>query len=662
MRGSSGWILRAVAVLSLLVVLLAPAAEVSAAPTGASSISGTVSIAGSGEPVANARMILCYELAPGSNSWGSFFNVSRSTDAAGHYAFTGLPVGRFCVAYTGFPPSGTVPSLFNGGASAPQSATPIDVDGTALSSDASVDFALTESVRGSVVDTLTGNPVAGSVVRIDGDGWSSHTQTDADGSFRFLGLPPGELAVTAGATSGADFAYIPSSHSTTVTIAATSTSDLPPLRLERDTVSFGRVVDRFGWPIAGARVEFWGDSSEYGWECRFTAIADADGRFSEQVAGSWTLRASAEGYVPAFLGGATSISNATKVNLPVGEWNDLGDVKLASVGAVRFAGTDRYSTSAQSALLSRGGTWNDCPDVIIANGEDSAAPDPLCAAGLSWAYHGAPVLLVKHDAVPSSVAAALAQIFRANPAVTVHVVGGAKSIPNAVIFSAVPGFVTSYPDGSWTGTKIDRLKATGNRYDQAKAIATRMRSVRGSDMPDFALVANGADITKFSDALALSAVSARTGAPILLVAKDSVPSQTLSVRSSLGLSSSRVFAAGGTQTISNATLRKVSAGPRLWGKNRYLTATAIANRALADGWLDRGSVGVAATFSEALVGGATIGSRCAGPLLLANSSSLPAETSGWLRAHKADITTCVLFGDKKSLTPTVETAVRSALK
>ena len=220
-------------------------------------------------------------------------------------------------------------------------------------------------------------------------------------------------------------------------------------------------------------------------------------------------------------------------------WSGTGDYLLESFRdwppaqptaiPERVWGSDRYTTAVEIAKKNFPG-WQNCDHVIIASGEGRAAADPLAAAGLSWTY-GAPILLVQRDAVPSAVTNALAGISAANGGVTVHVVGGPVSIPDArlaQIASRVPGVT------------FDRLLPAGNRFELAATIAHRMDAERPTGhvlwpAGKVALIANGADPDKFFDALALSAVCANTGFPILLVNQDSIPSQTASTLNGLGI-------------------------------------------------------------------------------------------------------------------------------
>jgi putative cell wall-binding protein len=113
------------------------------------------------------------------------------------------------------------------------------------------------------------------------------------------------------------------------------------------------------------------------------------------------------------LGGTDAIGDAVA--------DQLGDLTGASV--TRLAGDDRYATAAAVALAT---ITDDAPIVFIAAGGDY--PDALTGvppAGES----SAPLLLVAHDRVPDTTAAALAQL---GPRRFV-VLGGEAAVGDAVI-------------------------------------------------------------------------------------------------------------------------------------------------------------------------------------------------------------------------------------
>ncbi|MDZ4064274.1 MAG: cell wall-binding repeat-containing protein, partial [Coriobacteriia bacterium] len=167
----------------------------------------------------------------------------------------------------------------------------------------------------------------------------------------------------------------------------------------------------------------------------------------------------------------------------------------------RLSSGSRYTTAVKIAREGfdadpgmAGTQWDGVKHVVIASGEDRAVADPPSAAGLCWAYD-APLFLVSSTRVEAEVERAIGEIANQNGSVTVHIVGGTTSVPNARFTEL---------DAAVAGTLVkDRVVAAGTRYDLAAGVARRMRTVSGT-APDTVLVANGADPKKLFDALALS--------------------------------------------------------------------------------------------------------------------------------------------------------------
>jgi putative cell wall-binding protein len=326
----------------------------------------------------------------------------------------------------------------------------------------------------------------------------------------------------------------------------------------------------------------------------------------------------------------------------------------------RVWGPDRYTTAVELAKGNFPG-WQNCDHVIIASGEDRAAADPLAASGLTWVY-GAPILLVRSDEVPSAVMNAIAGMAAANGGVTVHVVGGPVSIPDdrlIEIQARVPTAAT------------ERVLPAGNRYELAASIARRMDAERPSGhlipattSDQRVLIANGADPDKFFDALALSPIAAKTGFPIVLVTRDSIPRESAQVLNDLGLHY-RIIA-GGPATISEAVVNELGAGyhptQRWWGADRYATARAIAKEAKdqTPPWLQPHNVGVAARLPDALTGGAFMGLR-AGPILVTGGDALSSEPRSFLENNTTQIGECCVIGGPVSITDATKTEIRSSL-
>ena len=334
---------------------------------------------------------------------------------------------------------------------------------------------------------------------------------------------------------------------------------------------------------------------------------------------------------------------------------DMGYHEYVPPATERLSDRTRYSTAVAIAEESFP-AWTDVTDVVIASGDDRAAADPLAASGLCWAYDAPMFLVGASKPTPQEVKVAIKQIVDANGPVTLHVVGGPVSVPDARI-----GEIKSYVGAA--NVASERLLATGGRYDLARAIAKRMKSVAAADpdktLPDIVLFANGADSTKFFDALALSPIAAAQGAPILLVKADSIPAATTAAISDLGNPPTRIVG-GGKYTVSES-VRSTLGATRWSGRSRYDTAIAIANGAVGVGWLNRQTVGIAAKLPDALTGGAFVGRR-GGVLLLTDGSVLTTATKNWLLTYKAQVLDCYVFGGEFSVTAGVKTAIANALK
>ncbi len=340
---------------------------------------------------------------------------------------------------------------------------------------------------------------------------------------------------------------------------------------------------------------------------------------------------------------------------------DMGYFEYVPPSTQRLSDRTRYSTAVEIAEQGFPG-WAGVTDVIIASGEDRAAADPLAASGLCWLYD-APLLLTNSKATPNEVKVAVRDIVGANGPVVLRVVGGLVSVPEARL-TEIKTYVEGYYHASdlvtWT-----RVAATGGRYYLARKIADEMRTKApsmGKTVHEHALVANGADPTKFFDALALSPIAVRNGTPVLLVSFSKVPPDTARALQDLGTTD--IHVGGGPLTVSKAVYDELDADydiERWYGQSRYDTAKVIADKAVQGGWLSRQTVGIAAKLPDALTGGSVVG-RQGGVLLLTKGDTLTGTTKDWLVAHKNEVYDCYVFGGELSVKPAVVTAIANALK
>jgi Tol biopolymer transport system component len=369
------------------------------------------------------------------------------------------------------------------------------------------------------------------------------------------------------------------------------------------------------------------------------------------------VQANGDSYNPTVVstGGRVAFGSAAW-NLVSGDSNGHTDVFLQQDAShvLRVFDRTRFSTAVEIAREGFPG-WAGVKDVIIASGDDRAAADPLAASGLCWAYD-APLLLVSASRTPDEVKDAIREIVLANGPVALRVVGGPISVPDARIAELVAA------GGGGSNVMSNRIISTGSRYDLAAAIARRMEHVVEDDpykgMPRIALFANGADPAKFFDALALSPIASRIGAPILLVTATSVPPATAAVVEEIDPITS--ILGGGPNTV-NESVRAELGATRWSGRTRYDTAKAIAEGAAMNGWLTRWYVGLAAKLPDALTGGSLMGKRN-GVLLLTDGENLTPVTRTWLETYHDTIAEAYVFGGTLSISESVKTQVRNVLE
>ena len=193
----------------------------------------------------------------------------------------------------------------------------------------------------------------------------------------------------------------------------------------------------------------------------------------------------------------------------------------------KIVGKNRYETAAK--IADQMGSYN---TVILVNSDKSMA-DGLSAASLSGKKN-APILLVKKNSIPSETMA------RLEKAENVYIIGG-----NNVISKKV--------ENQLKGKKITRISGK-DRYDTSAKIANLLGDY------DTAFIVNGAKGE--ADAMSVSSVAAKYGAPILLTnGKTSKHLKKANVR---------YFVIGGKAVVSRALEDRYDAD-RISGVDRYST-------------------------------------------------------------------------------------------
>lgn len=261
----------------------------------------------------------------------------------------------------------------------------------------------------------------------------------------------------------------------------------------------------------------------------------------------------------------------------------------------RIEGTDRYSTAAK---ISGANYDPGVETVYIATG--LTYPDALTGAAKAGA-EGAPVLLVKPDAVP---AATRFELQRLQPE-SVVVLGGPVAIEDAVLDEV----------GEHAGVEATRL-AGEDRYSTAVEISSGLEP--GIDT---VFVATGED---YADALTGAARAGTEETAVLLTQPGHLPRATAAELERL--EASTIVILGGTQAVSEdvedalATYGEIE---RLAGDNRYDTAAEIAAQFPVG--LDDAFVATGLEFPDALTGAALAG-HLNSPVLLVQQDNIPRNT------------------------------------
>ena len=197
----------------------------------------------------------------------------------------------------------------------------------------------------------------------------------------------------------------------------------------------------------------------------------------------------------------------------------------------KIVGKNRYETAAKIAdeLVKNNVSYN---SVILVNSDKSMA-DGLSAASLSGKKN-APILLVKKDSIPAE---AMAKIEKAK---NVYIIGGEGAISKNV-------------ENQLKGKNITRISGK-DRYETSSKIASMLGGYK------MAFIVNGAKGE--ADAMSVSSVAAKYGAPILLT---NGKTSTHPVKEGV-----TYYVIGGRSVVSNQLADKYNAD-RIAGIDRYST-------------------------------------------------------------------------------------------
>ena len=281
-----------------------------------------------------------------------------------------------------------------------------------------------------------------------------------------------------------------------------------------------------------------------------------------------------------------------------------GSQWCAAAPVQRIAGADRYETSA--ALMDSETPVN----LFIASGE--VFGDALSGAAAAVAERG-PVLLVRKDSIPPSIAAELERL----TTYRIVILGGPNTISPAVEKQL----------RSYDARIVERWDGVDRYATSAEISRNVFRAGVGT-----AYVASG---EVFPDGLAVGPTPESGEGPVLLVRQKSIPAPI--VEELTRLKPKRIVVVGGSSTIDpalvSALARYTTGSVERWaGDDRYATASAVsAHQFPADAQhvvITSGEV-----YADALSGAPAARFRGA-PILLVTRDRIPAATAAELRRIK----------------------------
>ncbi len=298
--------------------------------------------------------------------------------------------------------------------------------------------------------------------------------------------------------------------------------------------------------------------------------------------------------------------------------------------AERLWGATRYETAvdiAEAFVKGQGGNRSRVSTAILTSGADEHFGYALAAPALAR-RHSAPLLLTETLRLTPSTA----RFIRSYGIETVYVLGGTSVVSEAAAsaLDAIPGVaIRRIADTDHYSTAVAVARQSGPSLGEPGGYRSQGRTV---------LIATG---DAFADALAAGPLAYRGEHPVLLT-----PPQTLHPAVAQFLSASQTKHAvilGGTAAVGAEVERELRAlglsTKRLWGTNRFGTATAIAAELLGTDspqpCFDGGEVGLANAWRppDAITSGPLLGHRCA-PLLLTEQTLLSPTTREFLTSSE----------------------------
>ncbi len=522
----------------------------------------------------------------------------------------------------------------------------------------------TATIRGTVTDKLTGEPLEGidtflklktesDIVEV------AKTTTDADGAYEFDSLPAGEYIVlwidySAREYRAVYYDDVPWNSSYTfdgaslITLAdgATATG-IDASLLVMPSVS-GRVVDSGGSPVADATVVLQREAS--GGQQYTATLTDPDGMWRTTLSeiGTYTVlfepSPDDDDVAPEYYNNVPRSKPESATPLVVDTYGAAItgiDATLPAAahlsGRVTHEGQGVPSTviiweNTTAGWTARGNDWTD------SLGHYAIGGLPAGEYCLEFSFYG--------DRYSSS-----------DPIPLREFSGNAPSLELASPFTLEEGEVVGGMDAE---VLLDPYRAAGtDRYATAVAASA---ATFPTGRTKTVVLTTGAG---FADALCASALAGAVDGPILLVRNHEAPPSVLQEIKRLGATAAYIV--GGTDVVDESVARAVDALPgmgtpkRLAGTTRYETSVEVARevaRLEGGSFCDEVFVARGDTFPDALSAGPYAYDRRM-PVLLTRTDQLPAETAECLKS--LGITSAIICGDEGAVSSHVETEIVAQL-
>ena len=298
----------------------------------------------------------------------------------------------------------------------------------------------------------------------------------------------------------------------------------------------------------------------------------------------------------------------------------------------RIYGNTQYDTAVE---ISKKG-WANAPVAVLATGRNF--PDALTGSVLAHKVNG-PLLLTESDHLTPAVSAELKRLGTQE----VYLLGGTAALNS--------GIEQSLKDQGI----LPRRLAGYDQYGTAATIAGVATPVSTQ-----AFLVNG---EHFADALSISSYAAAQGIPILLTRSDSLPTETATALTQMGVQN--VTLVGGTAVIKDSIIDQLSKLPqpvkvtaRYAGYDQYETNATVLNQL----GFDTSNVYVATgeNFPDALAG-AALAAKDKAPILLLPREQLGASTTTYLDQKRTSGAAFTIFGGWGVINYKLESIVRTGV-